>query len=55
MNNTNWKETRVRRKNLIIVEGNHEKNQLFVLIFKCFPEINIDIEDVWIYGTNIYM
>ena len=55
MNNENWKEVRVRRKNLLIVEGNHEKNELFSLIFKCFPEINIDMEDVWIYGTNIYM
>lgn len=24
------------------------------MIFRCFPEINIDIDDVWIYGTNIY-
>jgi hypothetical protein len=28
---------------------------LFWLIFKCFPEISIDIDDVWIYGTNIYL
>lgn len=55
MNNVNWKQVRERRKNLLIVEGNHEKNELFGLIFKCFPEINIDMEDVWIYGTNIYM
>ncbi|MBQ2982326.1 MAG: hypothetical protein IJD58_09450 [Lachnospiraceae bacterium] len=55
MNNENWKEARKRRKNLLIVEGNHEKNELFGLIFKCFPEISIDMEDVWIYGTNIYM
>lgn len=55
MNNENWKEARKRRKNLLIVEGNHEKNELFGLIFKCFPEINIDMEDIWIYGTNIYM
>lgn len=55
MNNENWKEVRKRRKNLLIVEGNHEKNELFGLIFKCFPEISIDMEDVWIYGTNIYM
>ncbi|MBQ4522703.1 MAG: hypothetical protein IJA10_07105 [Lachnospiraceae bacterium] len=55
MNNENWKEARERGKNLLIVEGNHEKNELFGLIFKCFPEINIDMEDVWIYGTNIYI
>lgn len=46
---------RKRGQTLLIVEGNHEKNKLFALIFRCFPEINIDIEDVWIYGTNIYM
>lgn len=46
---------RKRKQTLLIVEGNHEKNQLFWLIFKCFPKIDIDIDDVWIYGTNIYM
>lgn len=25
------------------------------MIFKCFPEININMENVWIYKTNIYM
>ena len=49
------KEGRNRGRTLLIVEGNHEKNQLFWLIFQCFPEINIDMDDVWIYGTNIYM
>ncbi len=39
---------------MLIVEGNHEKNKLFWLIFKCFPEINIDMDEIWIYGTNIY-
>ena len=48
-------EVRRRRQNLLIVEGEHEKNQLFWLIFKCFPEIDINMEDVWVYGTNIYM
>lgn len=48
-------EKRKREQNLLIVEGNHEKNRLFWLISKCFPEINIDIDNVWIYGTNIYM
>ncbi|MCM1124086.1 MAG: hypothetical protein NC416_16005 [Eubacterium sp.] len=46
---------RKRRQNLLIVEGNHERDKLFSLIFRCFPEMNIDMEDVWIYGTNIYM
>lgn len=48
-------ETRQRSQTLLIVEGNHEKNRLFWLIFQCFPEINIDIDNVWVYGTNIYM
>lgn len=47
-------QTRRRSRSLLIVEGKHEKNELFWLIFKCFPELNIDIDDVWIYGTNIY-
>ena len=48
-------KVRKRSQNLLIVEGKHEKNELFWLLFKCFPEIKIDIDDVWIYGTNIYM
>lgn len=47
-------EVRRRRQNLLIVEGHHEKNKLFWLIFKCFPEININMDEIWIYGTNIY-
>lgn len=42
-------EARQRNRSLLIVEGKHEKNQLFWLIFQCFPELDIDIEDVWIY------
>ena len=48
-------EVRNRSQTLLIVEGNHEKNELFWLLFKCFPEINIDMDNVWIYGTNIYV
>lgn len=48
-------EARRRHRTLLIVEGNHEKNKLFWLLFQCFPEIDIDMEDIWIYGTNIYM
>lgn len=48
-------EERKREQNLLIVEGNHEKNRLFWLISKCFPEININIDNVWVYRTNIYM
>lgn len=48
-------EVRKRSQNLLIVEGNHEKNRLFWLLFACFPEIDIHMEDIWIYGTNIYL
>lgn len=48
-------ERRNRNRTLLIVEGDHEKNKLFWLLFKCFPELEIDTDDVWIYGTNIYM
>lgn len=48
-------EKRKRGRSLLIVEGDHEKNKLFRLIFKCFPEMNISMDDIWIYGTNIYV
>ena len=41
-------ETRRRSRSLLVVEGKHEKDELFWLVFKCFPEMNIDIDDVWI-------
>lgn len=53
--NNDTGEDRRRNRTLLIVEGNHEKDELFWLIFKCFPEIHISMDDVWIYGTNIYM
>lgn len=46
---------RKRSQNLLVVEGSHEKNKLFWLLFQCYPEINVDMDDVWVYGTNIYM
>lgn len=48
-------ETRKRSQNLLIVEGKHEKDELFKLLFQCFPEMKISMDDIWIYGTNIYM
>ena len=53
MNNYRGGE-RIRSRSLLIVEGHHEKNNLFCLIFKFFPEININMDEIWIYGTNIY-
>ena len=45
---------RSRKRHLMVVEGDHEKNSLFDLILKCFPEIDINIDDVIVYGTNIF-
>ena len=44
-----------KRQSLLIVEGNHEKNVLFGLLLKAFPEIDIRDEDIVIFGTNIYL
>ena len=54
MSNYDAISSRDRGKTLIVVEGNHEKYVLFHLLFKAFPELNILMENVWIYGTNIY-
>ncbi|MBQ6993486.1 MAG: hypothetical protein IJN64_03175 [Lachnospiraceae bacterium] len=55
MSNYDLGEDRRRHRCLLVVEGNHEKNVLFQLVFQCFPELSISMDDVWIYGTNIYM
>ena len=55
MNDYSALTPRSRGKTLLIVEGKHEKNELFWLIFKCFPELQIEFDNVLIYGTNIYM
>ena len=55
MNNYDWLVSRRRKRHLIIVEGNHEKNELINELLMCFPKIDIKMEDVIIYGTNIYM
>jgi len=55
MSNYDWLESRRRRQSLFIVEGSHEKNKLMVLLLKIFPEIDIDLNDIIIYGTNIYV
>lgn len=45
---------RKRGKTLLIVEGKHEKDVLFRCVLKCFPELQIDEDNIWIYKTNIY-
>ena len=46
-------EARKRSQNLLIVEGKHEKDELFKLLFQCFPEMKISRDDIWIYGTDM--
>lgn len=55
MSNYDFLAQRKRRQSLFIVEGNHEKNELVKLLLKIFPEIDIDIDNIIIYGTNVYM
>ena len=54
MNNYDFIQKRDRERHLLIVEGNHEKNELMQRLLYCFPEINIRPENIVIYGTNIY-
>ena len=46
--------TRKRKQTLIITEGYHEKEKLLWLLFQAFPEVNIDLDDVIVYQSNIY-
>ena len=55
MNDYNHEILRKRHRNLIIVEGEKEENKLFQIIFQTFPEIDVSIDDILIYGTNIYV
>ena len=54
MSNYDFIRTRNRGKHLLIVEGNHEKEELIPLILKCFPEIKIQPENIVLFGTNVY-
>lgn len=54
MNNYEWLKPRKRRRNLLIVEGKHEKNKLIKLLLKVYPEVDMNLDDIIIYGTNIY-
>lgn len=54
MNSLELVQSSPRNRSLFIVEGNFEKNVLFRLISKLYPELSIDFDNVWIYETNIY-
>lgn len=43
-----------RNQTLIVVEGKLEKNSILRILFRCFPEIPIRIENVHIYENDIY-
>ena len=55
MSNIAWNVRRERNRVLLIVEGKHEKEKLLTRMLASFPEINIEIDNIWIYETNIYM
>ena len=55
MNSLELVQSTPRNRSLFIVEGNFEKNVLFRLIAKLYPELSIDFDNVWIYETNIYI
>lgn len=55
MSNYDFLKPRERKKSLFIVEGEHEKDVLFKLLLRAFPEIDIREEDIIIFGTNIYL
>ena len=55
MSNYNFLEPRKKHKSLFVVEGYHEKNTLIKLLLNSFPEIDIEEDDIIIYGTNIYI
>ncbi|MFI3213036.1 MAG: hypothetical protein R3Y24_06795 [Eubacteriales bacterium] len=54
MNRYEEVQPRKRRQNLLIVEGKHEKNTLMKLLLEIYPEIDVTLNDIIIYGTNIY-
>lgn len=43
-----YEEGRKRGRSLLVVEGEHEKDRLFWLILRCFPEIEIDEGNIWV-------
>lgn len=55
MSDFSWLKSDRRRRRFVIVEGRHEKDKLMWLLLKCFPEIDIQLEDILVYGTNIYL
>ena len=54
MSNFDFIPQRKRQQHLFIVEGKHEKKELLGLMLQCFPEMNIQDENIVIYESNIF-
>ena len=54
MNDYSFIPQRITGRTLLVVEGYHEKEELFFFLLRCFPEINISTDDILIYKTTIY-
>lgn len=54
MNDYSFISQRRIGRTMLVVEGNHEKEELFYLVLRCFPEIDISFEDILVYKTTIY-
>lgn len=43
-----------KRKTLLLVEGKFAEVKLFGKILDCFPEIQVDKQNILVYGTNLW-
>lgn len=51
--NKYWDEIK-RNRTLIVVEGEHEKDNLIKMIIRIFPELSLNFDNVLVYGADIY-
>lgn len=54
MSNYSFLDSRHRNKTLLVVEGKHEKETFMLMLITFFPEISINKDDIYVYGTDIY-
>lgn len=54
MNKYAFLERKKKNQTLLVVEGMQEKKELLTLLVTIFPEISIEMENVHVYGTDIY-
>ena len=43
-----------RNQTLVVVEGDFEKKTVLNLLCNCFPQLNIQEENIHVYGAKIY-